>query len=978
MENNVDELNIVLTGEDKSGTKTLDNLIKKLETIKTVALASNKSLGTIAANFEKIAAPFEKLNGARIGQFAQSLSYLKNIRIPASLSSRLDRLGQSVEALNSVDVSGLRRIRTELSAIGSMGETKLPQINTPKIPEMPQVKDFSGSRPVAPTTEERRPQVETKPDTQNLGDTTKVEQTTEAAKKVSSSANSAANAAAKASKTITKSVSPAITIFSRLGNTAKRAFGVVKSALSGMGNAAIKAGSTIVSSLGRQITKPFRSMGNVISNAAKKVKGFMRSIARIAIYRAVRSMIKGITKAFKEGIANVYQYSKAINGDFAKSMDKLSTSALYVKNSLGAMVTPIINAIAPAVEMLADKFVNLLNTVNQVIAKLSGAKTWTKALKYPTEYAEAADDATDANKKLKRSILGFDEINALTDNSDSDSSKKKESKDYSSMFTEVKLDNSALSFLESFEKIGKKIAEKINSGLGKIKWNKIQKTAKKIAKNIGDLINGFVGKLDWKLLGKTIGEGINTAITFAKTFLTTVKWGTLGTKFADGLNSLVKTVKAKDLGTTIAKIINAPFKFAEKFTFKFDWKELGKKLASSLTSFAKTIDLDAVARTLYQTINGLITTAQEILKSPGWDKLGEKISKSLMTFVSGLNFNKIADVLAKLLKKLAKTAQTIFQSPAWSTLGNKLREALIRFFKTNPLNTVATTVRKAIKALFDVAINLFSEKNGKSVAKSLATDFAKAINNWFSDKEWWSKAGKVVSKVAKGILDFLTTAIQNIDVDKMFKAFDKFLKSIDWRRLAASLASLIANVLIKVMEVVVTTLDPSGKLKHLWNKIGYSKKMQDAVSSDKIYSKLKELFPDALNPKNTKNNQNAVSNTLKKLGVDDSKFKLTKKASGGFVNTGQAFIARESGPELVGTIGNRTAVVNNAQIVDSVAQGVADANGEQNALLREQNSLLKQILSKEQSGGGIATSEVINTLQRKNRRDGKTIIPVGV
>ena len=48
-------------------------------------------------------------------------------------------------------------------------------------------------------------------------------------------------------------------------------------------------------------------------------------------------------------------------------------------------------------------------------------------------------------------------------------------------------------------------------------------------------------------------------------------------------------------------------------------------------------------------------------------------------------------------------------------------------------------------------------------------------------------------------------------------------------------------------------------------------------------------------------------------------------ASGGFPETGQMFIANEKGPELVGNIGSSTAVVNNNQIVESVAQGVASA-----------------------------------------------------
>ena len=50
--------------------------------------------------------------------------------------------------------------------------------------------------------------------------------------------------------------------------------------------------------------------------------------------------------------------------------------------------------------------------------------------------------------------------------------------------------------------------------------------------------------------------------------------------------------------------------------------------------------------------------------------------------------------------------------------------------------------------------------------------------------------------------------------------------------------------------------------------------------------------------------------------------KFTAYATGGFPSEGEMFIAREAGPEMVGSIGNRTAVANNDQIVDSVSQGV--------------------------------------------------------
>jgi hypothetical protein len=48
-------------------------------------------------------------------------------------------------------------------------------------------------------------------------------------------------------------------------------------------------------------------------------------------------------------------------------------------------------------------------------------------------------------------------------------------------------------------------------------------------------------------------------------------------------------------------------------------------------------------------------------------------------------------------------------------------------------------------------------------------------------------------------------------------------------------------------------------------------------------------------------------------------------ATGGFPSTGEIFMAREAGPELVGSIGGSSAVVNNDQIVEAVSRGVAQA-----------------------------------------------------
>jgi hypothetical protein len=99
-------------------------------------------------------------------------------------------------------------------------------------------------------------------------------------------------------------------------------------------------------------------------------------------------------------------------------------------------------------------------------------------------------------------------------------------------------------------------------------------------------------------------------------------------------------------------------------------------------------------------------------------------------------------------------------------------------------------------------------------------------------------------------------------------------------------------------------------------------------------------------------------------------------ADGGFPDDGQLFLARESGPEFVGSMGGHTAVANNDQIVEGIREGVEAAMERQNQLLRRQNELLQALLEKEGSAE-INVSSFYQAVNRTNQRNGKTIIPVG-
>lgn len=79
------------------------------------------------------------------------------------------------------------------------------------------------------------------------------------------------------------------------------------------------------------------------------------------------------------------------------------------------------------------------------------------------------------------------------------------------------------------------------------------------------------------------------------------------------------------------------------------------------------------------------------------------------------------------------------------------------------------------------------------------------------------------------------------------------------------------------------------------------------------------------------------------------------RANGGMVGDGQLFLAREAGPEFVGTMGGHTAVANNDQIVEGVASGVAAGQAEQNALLR---SIYQALMNKEFTATVVPSAEL--------------------
>jgi len=346
---------------------------------------------------------------------------------------------------------------------------------------------------------------------------------------------------------VTASAEEASRVFDRLASNAGKLRGATSGAAQGMHDAAEAAQDmgTATQEAGEQAgqaQKPVRDLGKDAKKAGKDAKEgssglkvFWESLKRIAFYRAVRSVIRSITDAFKTGITNMYQWSKVMDGTFAKSMDRIATSSLYLKNSLGAMLAPIINTLAPIIDTVVDGLVWIINHVNMLFAMLSGSQTYTVAKKVATTWGDAGKSAASSAKKasddIRRTILGFDEINKLekqnSSSGGSGSGTKDNGTDYASMFETRQLPAwmaTIASFIDKF-KLG---WAGVLAGL-LASWSAI----KKAVKAVSDLSLGWLKKM--------AGKTINIAVSLVRKGWTTItKWAT---KFGAAVVDLAVRIK---------------------------------------------------------------------------------------------------------------------------------------------------------------------------------------------------------------------------------------------------------------------------------------------------------------------------------------------------------------------------------------------------------------------------------------------------
>ena len=711
-----------------------------------------------------------------------------------------------------------------------------------------------------------------------------------------------------------------------------------------------KGAAESIKDLGKQMSKSFKN--SVLGETIGKVAG---SLERILRYRTVNEFLKQIAKAFSEGVNNLYQYSKAVGTDFASSMDSAATSLQYFRNSVGAMTAPILNALIPVFDSLIDRIVEGVNWLNQLIAKMTGASSWTKAIRQQKEYAEAAKDSAAAQKQL---LAGFDELNVISSTS---SSSGKTTPDYSGMFEEVSMENISSSvtewsdrLLDTWAKI-KEYATEIVAALVGIKVSELFGggfgTSATLAISFAGLAFEFDG-IKNLASGEVTKENILKAVlgSLATIAGLTVRWGKAG---------LVIGILAT-IATAIAAVKVGLDEKKQKF---LDTQELHAKI-QKIADKAK-IDLE-IAAELQLRVDKLDAPVKEV-------ELKMATLKRLINEAFKLN-------------DIPEEQRTTAEAELLKTLVNEINSMGIIEIEVDDKGSIVQTRDELDKLIKSREKELLLEAYNESIKNAyiLQSDAEYKLIELKQDnieaterqKEAQQKIYDLIKSDNKGFLDSLglnTRALQDIT-----SASDITTDSIHWLSVKnAELASVLGGELsTQFISWMDDLADAEGAVKDTSLAVNNAETaLQDAADKVDYFSgKVKDL--DGMTAGVTidvKADFSKVEEAREKIRktktdsiVDDLLFGSLDNqfADGGFPTMGQLFVAREAGPELVGTIGGRNAVANNGQIIAGIQAGVTNAmNGvlranssgsdkdtaEQNKLLREQNRLLQKIADKELS-----------------------------
>lgn len=387
----------------------------------------------------------------------------------------------------------------------------------------------------------------------------------------------------------------------RLAELGAGAASAAAGAFQKLGAAAKSAGAAMLD----QFKKPFEK-------AAATLTKWQSAIGRIVFYRAIRAAIRLVVDGIKEGVKNLYNFSTLAGGQFSAAMDSLASSSLYLKNSLGAMAAPLLQAVAPAVDFLIGKFVDLTNIIGSTFAALTGQTTFTKAVKTGAKFggdlAGAMGGAADSAKEMQKMLLGIDELNVLPDqNSGAAGGAGGIGQDYGSMFETVEISAGISDF-----------AEKIKDAIRADDWFSVGAL-------LGEKLNEVVANFDALDFGRKLGTQVTHGLQAAYGFLSTFSFYDLAAKVAELFNGAFETIDFETAGRVLVRWIT--------------------RIPDMLLGFVTTLDFGLVARGLSDSIKGAFNELTTWMQGYNWAELGSTVWQKIKDAVTNIDYAGIASAM---------------------------------------------------------------------------------------------------------------------------------------------------------------------------------------------------------------------------------------------------------------------------------------------------------------------------------------------
>lgn len=528
----------------------------------------------------------------------------------------------------------------------------------------------------------------------------------------------------------------------RIGNAISKVLKSVTSSIKKTGGAfaaliqKFKTGIPLINRTG----KSFGGLGN----SGRKLSGILNTLSMTARFMFASFLIHGSLNGAKEGLQNLAQYSKKTN----ESISMLMSGLTQLKNSLATAFSPILNVIAPVLNILIQKIYQAVTAVGMLFASLTGQTTFTKATNVQQDYAaslnknaDSAKKADEANKKLQRTLLGFDQIHKLDDNSsDSSDSGSGNAGGVSSdiMFEEVPINSNIKEFADKvkeawkdadFTEIGEIVGTKIANALNGIDWDKYNGIAYKFGKSCATFINGLLNVDSlWTGIGKTVAGGIN-----------------VGINAADGFVSYLNFPK---LGSQVASVINTALQ-------KIDWKKalkvgskFGTGIAEALNSAIRDTDFGLLGKTVADCVKVGVNSWYSFVTTFKFDKLGEKIGSSINAFFAEMNA--VDDETG--LTGFQKLGQSIGKS------ASGIADAIVKAFETIDKEELKKGVSDFVSSLFEeLDINV-----GKILLTISAIELAKA------------GSGLALSVLKSKLILTVTKGLSGISVKKILISIGEF------------------------------------------------------------------------------------------------------------------------------------------------------------------------------------------------------------